>query len=144
KNYKFLGYKTDKSGHPTFRYKLSDTSIGADTIVGDRAELSVGPKDAPGLKRTLSFQVPKGATNAKLYVRLAEGNKIVQDGKNTWTVDDKYQITVAEAVASNAKVRDSANQKELLLPVLLPTANSTANGTANSTVNAELEYYLRW
>ena len=144
KNYKFLGYKTDKSGHPTFRYKLSDTSIGADTIVGDRAELSVGPKDAPGLKRTLSFQVPKGATNAKLYVRLAEGSKIVQDGKNTWTVDDKYQITVAEAVASNAKVRDSANQKELLLPVLLPTANSTANGTANSTANAELEYYLRW
>jgi hypothetical protein len=75
---------------------------------------------------------------------LAEGAQIVLDGKNTWTVDDKYQITVAEAVASNAKVRDSANQKELLLPVLLPTANSTANGTANSTANAELEYYLRW
>jgi hypothetical protein len=158
KNYKFLGYKTDKSGHPTFRYKLSNANPGteanpgaeanlgadaiarAEAIVGDRAELSVGPKDAPGLKRTLNFQVPKSATNAKLYVRLAEGAQIVLDGKNTWTVDDKYQITVPEAVASNAIVRDSANKKELLLPVLLPTANATSNSPAN----AELEYYLRW
>jgi cytochrome oxidase assembly protein ShyY1 len=67
---------------------------------------------------------------------LAEGAQIVLDGKNTWTVDDKYQITVPEAVASNAIVRDSANKKELLLPVLLQTANSPAN--------AELEYYLQW
>jgi hypothetical protein len=71
---------------------------------------------------------------------LAEGAQIVLDGKNTWTVDDKYQITVPEAVASKAIVRDSANKKELLLPVLLPTANATSNSTAN----AELEYYLRW
>jgi mono/diheme cytochrome c family protein len=126
--YKFLGYRTDKTGHPTFRYRVGDV------IVGDRAELSVGPKDSPGLKRTLSFEGLRGNANGGLWVRLAEGSKIVADGKNTWIVDDKFQITVAESVASSAKLRESGGKQELLLPI----ATQAAAG------QAELEYYLRW
>ena len=127
-NYKFLGYKTDKTGHPTFRYKL------ADTLVGDRAELSVGPKDSPGLKRTLSIQTGKATAPGSLWMRLAEGSKIVPDGKNTWKVDDKYQITVPEPIAATAKLRESSGKQELILPV-------TTQGAAGQS---ELEYYVRW
>jgi hypothetical protein len=127
-NYKFLGYKTDKTGHPTFRYRL------ADTLVGDRAELSVGPKDSPGLKRTLSIQTGKATAPGSLWLRLAEGSKIVPDGKNTWKVDDKYQITVSESIAATAKLRESAGKQELILPV-------TTQGAAGQS---ELEYYIRW
>jgi hypothetical protein len=128
--YKFLGYKTDKVGHPTFRYKLGET------IVGDRAELSIGPKDSPGLKRTLIVQIGKNDRAGGLWVRLAEGAKIVADGNNTWNVDDKYQVTLAEAIAKSVQVRESAGKKELIVPIdKLP---SQASGSV------ELEYYLRW
>ncbi|MFN6138894.1 MAG: family 16 glycoside hydrolase [Planctomycetota bacterium] len=128
--YKFLGYRTDKSGHPTFRYKLGET------IIGDRAELSIGPKDSPGLKRTLRIQAGKDDRAGGLWVRLAEGSKITADGKNTWNVDDKYQVTLPESIATTAQVRESAGKKELIVPIdKLP---SQASGSM------ELEYYLRW
>jgi hypothetical protein len=128
--YKFLGYRTDKSGHPTFRYKLGET------IVGDRAELSIGPKDSPGLKRTLSIQAGKDDRAGGLWVRLAEGSKITADGKNTWNVDDKYQVTLPESISTTVQVRESAGKKELIVPIdKLP---SQASGSM------ELEYYLRW
>lgn len=126
--YKFLGYRTDKSGHPTFRYKI------ASAIVADRAELSVGPKDSPGLKRTLQFEGLGAQADSALWVRLAEGAKIVADGKNTWTVDDKYQVTVPESVAASAKIRESAGKQELILPI----------GSLAKAGQAELQYFLRW
>jgi len=126
--YKFLGYRTDKGGHPTFRYKVGTV------VVGDRAELSVGPKDSPGLKRTLSFESPASNTQVGLWVRLAEGSKIVADGKNTWIVDDKYQVTIAESIAATAKLRESGGKQELIVPVV----NRADAGPA------ELEYYVRW
>jgi len=65
---------------------------------------------------------------------LAEGAKIVADGKNTWTVDDKYQVTVSESVAASAKIRESAGKQELILPI----------GSKATAGQAELQYYLRW
>ncbi|MFM8215357.1 MAG: hypothetical protein ACKN82_12035, partial [Pirellula sp.] len=63
-------------------------------------------------------------------------SKIVADGKNTWNIDDKYQVTLAESIATIAQVRESAGKKELIVPVNKLT--SQASGSM------ELEYYLRW
>jgi hypothetical protein len=68
-----------------------------------------------------------------LWVRLAEGSEIVADGKNTWKVDDKYQVTLAESIATSVQVRESAGKKELIIPIQLQPSGSI-----------ELEYYLRW
>ena len=126
--YKFLGYRNDKSGHPTFRYRVGEVAVG------DRFELSIGPKDSPGLKRTLSFEPGKGQAAPGLWVRLAEGSKIVAQGKNTWSVDDKFQVTIAESIAASAKLRDSGGKQELVVPVSLQDAVG----------QTELEYYVRW
>ena len=126
--YKFLGYRTDKTGHPTFRYRIGDMTIG------DRSELSTGPKDSPGLKRTLSFASSNGNPSTGLWVRLAEGSKIVAQGKNTWLVDDNYQVTIAESIAENAKLRDSSGKQELIVPV----------ASLDAVGQSELEYYVRW
>jgi hypothetical protein len=126
--YKFLGYRNDKSGHPTFRYRVGTVAVG------DRFELSIGPKDSPGLKRTLSFEPGKGQATPGLWVRFAEGSKIVAQGKNTWSVDDRYQVTISESIAANAKLRDSGGKQELVVPVALQDAVG----------QTELEYYVRW
>jgi hypothetical protein len=102
--------------------------------VGDRFELSIGPKDSPGLKRTLSFEPGKGQATPGLWVRFAEGSKIVAQGKNTWSVDDRYQVTISESIAANAKLRDSGGKQELVVPVALQDAVG----------QTELEYYVRW
>jgi len=82
----------------------------------------------------LSFESSKADALSGMWVRLAEGSKLVADGKNTWTVDDKYQVTVSEALASTVKLRESGGKQELILPVPVP-ANSEPS---------EFEYYVRW
>ena len=122
---KFLGYRLDQAGVPTFRYRLNGGSIE------DRSELSPGPNDAPGLKRSIKLTEATSPNAAGVWMlRLASGDAIKSISANTWSIDEKYQITVDEKLAKSAVVRESKGKRELVLP--LPS------------VGTPIEYYLRW
>ena len=123
----FLGYKLDRGGVPTFRYQVGSSTVS------DRSELSLGANDSPGLKRTLRVESPDRPKEGSLWFRLADGAQITPDGKNTWRVDDRYQVTIPESLAASVSLRDSAGKKELLLPI--PPSGENAS---------ELTYFLRW
>jgi len=122
---KFLGYRVDAGGIPTFRYRTQGV------VVSDRAELSPGPNETPGMKRSLSLTHSQSSDGSgEWMVRLATGSAITSVAKNTWSVDDRYQITIDEKLVPKAVVREIQGKRELL--VSLPNAD------------VAIEYYLRW
>jgi mono/diheme cytochrome c family protein len=122
---KFLGYRLDAGGVPTFRYRTQGV------VVSDRAELSPGPNETPGMKRSLTLTHSKQSAGDGVWmVRLASGNAIHSIAKNTWSVEDRYQITIDENLVANAAVREVQGRRELVIS--LPSAD------------ASIEYYLRW
>jgi len=122
---KFLGYRLDQAGVPTFRYRMNGR------IVEDLSELSPGPNDAPGLKRSIKLsEATSSSTEGLWMMRLASGDAIKSIAANTWSVDEKYQITIDEKLAKSVLVRESKGKRELVLPL--------------SSVGTPIEYYLRW
>ncbi len=100
-------------------------------IVEDLSELSPGPNDAPGLKRSIKLsEATSPSTEGVWMMRLASGDAIKSIAANTWSVDEKYQITIDEKLAKSVLVRESKGKRELVLPL--------------SSVGTPIEYYLRW
>jgi hypothetical protein len=83
------------------------------------------------MKRSLTLTHSKQSAGDGVWmVRLASGNAIHSIAKNTWSVEDRYQITIDENLVANAAVREVQGRRELVIS--LPSAD------------ASIEYYLRW
>ncbi len=113
---KFSGYQLDAAKRPTFLYAFRETKI----------EDFISVSDANSFRRTIKFTSPHPAG---LHFRAALG-KITTAGENTWRLND--QLTLKLPSGSNAFVRGTDDQMELLLPV-------PASGT-----NPQLEINYVW
>jgi hypothetical protein len=112
RGYKFLGYRLDKQGRPTFRYRA---------VV---AEVEDTPVPVPGqfvgtFKRHIKI-TPMAAADivGKIYFRAASGNlKAADDG--WYTINGAVQIRVQ--ADTQPILRQSEESSELLVPVSGPT-----------------------
>jgi len=97
----FLGYKLDKAGNPGFSYTVGSATV-TDKMISD----------VNGITRT--FQIEKGG-NGSVFSLLASGNNIVMVEKGLYQVDNRYYIRLDKK--ASAILRNSGDQKELILPV---------------------------
>ena len=108
RGYKFLGYKLDKLGRPTFRYR------GPSFTVDDKP-IPVAGELVGTFKRELTVKPIEGAVaTGQIYVRVAAGN-VKPLGDDTFLLDDAVNIRLT----SSAKpiVRQSGGKTEVLVPV---------------------------
>ncbi|MBB5285391.1 hypothetical protein HNQ92_003548 [Rhabdobacter roseus] len=108
-NLNYLGYRLDAQGVPTLRYQMGTATV-SDQVVAR----------PDGLVRTVRTE---GTPDGPLYALLAAGSTITLVEKGLYEVDNRYFVRVD--AKARALVRDSAGQKELLLPV---------SGTASYTL----------
>ena len=108
RNYRFLGYRLDKVGRPTFRYRLPEAVV-EDTPVPVAGEFS------GTFKRQVKI-TPTGQDNdSGLYFRAASGNiEKLDDG--WFTVNDLMKIRV-ETSQGEPLIREVGGKSEILVPV---------------------------
>ena len=104
---KFLGYRLNNQGSPTFRYRLNGLEI----------EEYVEPVLEPGGPSMMrQFEVSgKLETDGSAWALLAEGSRI-ESQASTWVVDGKVAIEILQG-NSGAKVRQSGEHSQLIVPV---------------------------
>lgn len=108
RGYKFLGYRLDKSGRPTFRYR-SDAFIVEDKPVPVAGDL-VGT-----FRREITIKPTVGAKiNGTIYFRAAAG-KVERAGDGGFVLDDSINIDIESP--SQPIVRSSDGKTEVLIPV---------------------------
>lgn len=111
RGYRFLGYRLDQDGRPTFRYQVAGVEIQDKPIpqLGDLVST---------FKRQITIQPLDGQTiPSGLHFRAAAGNNIVQTG-GAFVIDDTLTIRVnAEAMLRNVN-----GGQEVLVPITKPTA----------------------
>lgn len=103
--YRFLGYRLDAKGRPTFRYGTAEYEV-LDTPV------PVPGEREPSLERRITVA---GNVVDNLYFRAAIGNNIEDLGDGWYRVDNALRIHVSIA---NPTLRQSNNRWELLVPVV--------------------------
>ncbi|MCG8650374.1 MAG: PA14 domain-containing protein, partial [Pirellulales bacterium] len=114
RGYKFLGYRLDSAGRPSFRYRgesfqVEDKPIPvAGELVGTfRREIKITPdKDAPEKEAPAS---------GKIYLRVAAGN-VKPQADGSFLVNDTAKIRVVSP-ATEPIVRKSNGRTEVLLPI---------------------------
>ncbi len=114
RGYRFLGYRLDEQGRPTFRYQFGDTQV-TDTPNPIKDE-----KLGVILQRKLSLS---GTTHG-IVILLARGEKIEQRD-SIYQVDDRYSIQVDENLSTKPQIVAIDDLFELRLPLDL------TNGTAS-------------
>lgn len=105
--YRFLGYRLDEKGRPTFRYEFAGVKI-------EDYPLAVETDDEPLLRRTLVIEPGGNANN--LYLRAAVVSSLEKDGE--WYVIDKDWRMRLTADGAEPILRESNGRKELLVPIL--------------------------
>jgi hypothetical protein len=105
---RFRGYRTDKSGQPTFMYGIAGVDV-------EETPLPVLRKGGPVLVR--KFALKGQALPAGLTFLAASGGKIepASGAEGAWVVDDKVTIRVDPKL--KPVVRDSVGARQLLVPV---------------------------
>lgn len=123
--YRFLGYRLNSQGQPTFRYRLGEIVVD-DTPVPFRDE-----SNQVGIRRELKLS----GSARNLILRVASANKLVQSG-DTYSVDDQYSVQVS---SDNLQVVPMDDRKELRLPIRLVT-------TADDNLRSEstIVITIRW
>ncbi len=111
--YRFLGYRLDAQGRPTFRYRV------AELVVEDKPLAVVNAEGNRMFSRTFLIQGNQAAS-----LLLAKG-KFVQEPNGEIRVDDRYWIKVAEG---EAKPLPFGDQSELRA-VVQPTSDKPAQVT---------------
>ncbi len=104
--YQFLGYRLDKSGRPTFEYRIAGARID------DKPE-PVSSSPNPHLRRTFTFEAAKPPKN--LWLRIAAAPKIEETGDGCYTIDGSWKVRLDGATPI---VRQADKLKELLAPVM--------------------------
>ncbi len=106
RGYRFLGYRLDKEGAPTFRYQFGET------VVEDKARPIKDSKLGVVMRRELQIS----GTTPGIVVQLAAGRKIeLRDG--TYHVDDRYLIQLEENQGLKPEIINLGETVELRLPL---------------------------
>ncbi len=118
--YRFLGYRLNADGQPTFRYRLGDV------LVEDTPYPLVEDGRFAGFRREFTLS---GPTTTDLYWRVARGQNIVRQAAGAYRIDDRWSTKVDVVPA----LRTSAGSSELVAPV--PVAAGTPT---------KLTQFIRW
>ncbi len=111
RGYKFLGYRLDKQGRPTFRYRTVAAEV-------EDKPIPVAGEFVGTFKRQIKITPIEGADVAgKIYFRAAGGNlKATDDG--WYLIDDAIRIRID--AERQAIMREVGGSRELLVPVSGP------------------------
>jgi mono/diheme cytochrome c family protein len=118
--YRFLGYRIDRAGVPTFLYRFDRFDVE------DRIE----PNGKAGLKRKLTVTRRDGGEGS-LWFRVQTGKTLEQDGAS-YAGDRGITASVAPSAGRRAKLREFADGADCIVPVVF-------NGDA-----AVIEVEYRW
>lgn len=103
--YRPKGYRLDKQERPTFQYELHGTTVDDQIVPLPHGE---------GLTRTI--QVANTPDN--LYLQLATGSTIEEQGNGVYLIEDKsWFIRLDDSGKDKPFIRDYQDGKELLIPV---------------------------
>jgi cytochrome c2 len=123
----FRGYRFDEQRVPTFLYRFDDIQIEETPGTGYRQNEAL---------LTRSFKLASASKVDDLYLILARGAKIVEEGGG-FSVDDRLRYHISGTPAAEPYIRQAADHEELLLPIRFSAA-------PNSTYQAEVEVELTW
>lgn len=99
------GYELDEKDRPIFHYSIYGSPV--------TDAMRVSP-NGQGITRTITVGTP----SAGLFVRLAAGKTIEEEGNGLYLVDDKaFYIRVDDAGGQAPFIRESKDRKELLIPI---------------------------
>ncbi|CAN5919367.1 hypothetical protein BH11GEM2_BH11GEM2_05880 [soil metagenome] len=103
------GYQLDKTGHPTFLYRVHGVSV-EDAV---RADL-----DGLTLHREIRMHAPPGVPQTDgLYVQLAQAGQIERQRDGSYVVGDRAYYLKLPANGSRPVLRHTNGMDELLMPV---------------------------
>lgn len=102
---RFLGYRLDRSGRPSLRYRLGDVVI---------EETPTPLPGAGGADLARRFRLAAGPAPRPLFLLLAEGEEIVPGQERTWSVDGTLGVSLASDEDLTPIVRDSQGVRQLL------------------------------
>lgn len=109
--FKFLGYELDQHRRPIFRYSTPDFKIEDHVVPEARSG------KPPVLQRTVRFDGKNG--DRIFWFRAAVGRQIEPLDEGSFRVDQVWSIRTDPKRAIKPLVRESAGQRELLIPVHL-------------------------
>ena len=109
RGYRFLGYRLDDLGRPTFRYKMP----GA--VVEDKFVPIAGAITST-LAREISITPDGDALDGKLYYRAAVGD-IQPDSDDEYRLNESVVIRL-ETDGAESMIRESGGKTELLVPIV--------------------------
>ncbi|MFY0628402.1 MAG: DUF1080 domain-containing protein [Reichenbachiella sp.] len=105
-DFKSSGYELDESGLPTFTYSTKGLKI---------MDKTDALKDTRGLVRNISIS----GKEDDMWCKVAEGSNISLLPNGLYAIDNKkYYIDLKNASDLKAKIRESNNKQELIIPVL--------------------------
>ncbi len=104
RGYKFLGYRLDTQGRPTFRYRVDSIDI-------EDKPIPVAGDIVSTFRREVTAK-PNGNVDRKYFFRAAAGKKIQPKG-DAFVIDDTLTIRVKP----QATIRETGGTKELLVPI---------------------------
>lgn len=102
---RFLGYRLDRSGRPSLRYRLGDVVI---------EETPTPLPGTGGADLARRFRLAAGPAPRPLFLLLAEGEEIVPGPAGAWSVDGTLDVSLASDEDLAPIVRDSQGVRQLL------------------------------
>ena len=112
------GYSLDKTGHPTFLYRVDGVSV-EDAVRPDPNGLT--------LRRELRFRATTTAETEGLYVQLARAEHIAQQADGSYVIGDRSYYIRMPTNAARPTVRRVAGSDELLVRVPFYAGEATVS-----------------
>lgn len=108
RQFKRNGYQLDRSGHPTFLYRVRNASV----------EDALRPAaDGLSLRREVHVRAPAGAATDVLYVQLAQADHVTRQHDGSYVVGDRGYYITLPVNGERPLLRRTNGMDELLLPV---------------------------
>jgi hypothetical protein len=109
-DYKFLGYRLDSKGQPTFRYRFQDVTV-ADTL------LPVEDPDSAGIRRELTFRSEQSSSGTWWHVITAP--RIDDLGGSSFQINGDWKIHLELPAGAPPRLRRQGDQQQLIVPLPL-------------------------
>ena len=108
RQFKRNGYQLDRSGHPTFLYRVRNASV----------EDALRPAaDGLSLRREVHVRAPAGPSTDVLYVQLAQADHVTRQRDGSYVVGDRGYYITLPVNGERPLLRRTNGMDELLLPV---------------------------